>query len=235
MMLARTGEDQAGQSLADVDMMRRCIGLSAAAAKRGEFPFAAIVCQGGKVVVEATNEVAASGDVTRHAEIVAISRAQEKLGRKDLSGCTIYSTVEPCVMCSFPMRETSISRVVFALRSPMMGGFSKWNVLRDEELSGVMPEAFGAPPEIVAGLLGREAAKVWRNWNPLIWSVIRRRGCFGPEPAADSCQRLPAQPAKGGIMLRLLRISRNGGGSASTRRGLPGLAGRLSSILRDAL
>ena len=53
-------------------------------------------------------------------------------------------------MCSFPIREARISRVVFAIKSPIMGGFSRWNVLRDAELSNTMPEAFAEPPEVVA-------------------------------------------------------------------------------------
>jgi tRNA(adenine34) deaminase len=84
-------------------------------------------------------------------------------------------------MCSFPIRESRIGRVVFAISSPLMGGFSKWGILGDKEISTVMPEAFAKPPEVVVGVMRREAEKVWRNWNPLIWGVIRYRGCFGTE------------------------------------------------------
>ena len=127
---------------------------------------------------EATNRVVQDGDVTQHAEILAISEAQRVLGRSDLSDCTIYSSVEPCPMCAFPIRETRIGRVVYAISSPMMGGFSKWNVLGDNEISNVMPEVFGDVPEVSAGLLYREAAAVWRKWNPMFWLGIRFRGCL---------------------------------------------------------
>jgi len=207
-MLARTDGQPVDQSVIDTVMMRKCIALSAISVKRDEFPFAAIVAKGSDIIVETTNKVVEGGDVTRHAEIVAISEAQRVLGRTDLSGCTLYSNVEPCVMCSFPMRETSISRVVFAMSSPMMGGFSKWNVLRDGDLARAMPEAFGPPPEIVTGLLRSEAEKVWWSWNPLIWTVIKHRGCFGSE-ATDTCERHPALPSRGGLMYRLLRLRGN--------------------------
>ena len=59
-----------------------------------------------------------------------------------------------------------------------MGGFSKWNVLGDDQISKVMPEAFGDIPELVPGLLLDQAEKVWRDWNPIIWQIIRDRGCF---------------------------------------------------------
>ena len=165
-------------------MMRRCVALSAAAVRRQELPFACVICCDGEVVAEAINRVVQDGDVTRHAEILAISEAQRILGRTDLSDCTIYSNVEPCPMCAFPIRETRIGRVVYAISSPMMGGFSKWNVLGDNEISNVMPEVFGERPEVAAGLHYCEAAAVWRKWNPIFWLGIRFRGCLA-DPAND--------------------------------------------------
>jgi tRNA(adenine34) deaminase len=119
-----------------------------------------------------------------------------------LRNCTIYSNVEPCPMCSFPIREARISRVVFAIKSPIMGGFSRWNVLRDGELSNVMPEAFAEPPEVVSGLLAREAEAAWNDWNPLIWKIIKYRGCFaGAEESHGHWQRGARQ---GGFVRSLL-------------------------------
>jgi len=172
--------DQAVNEAVDVRMMRRCIELSRTAGKAGELPFAAVVCRDGDVIAETTNHVSRDGDVTRHAEIMAISQAQRALGKTNLQGCTLYTTIEPCPMCSFPIRETRISRVVYAISSPMMGGASRWNVLGDDHISTRMPEAFGAPPEVVTGVLAKEAASVWRRWNPIVWGVIRLRGVFGP-------------------------------------------------------
>jgi tRNA(adenine34) deaminase len=162
----------------DIAMMRRCIERSRMATLEGEFPFASVIGRGGEIVAEATNRVVRDADVTRHAELLAISAAQRSLGRGRLTGCTIYANVEPCAMCSFPIRESRIDRVVFAIASPLMGGHSKWGILTDREMSTVMPEAFAAPPAVVTGLLRTEAEKVWRNWNPLIWGIIKWRGCF---------------------------------------------------------
>lgn len=171
----------------DLKMMERCIELSKTASANRESPFASLVCRGKVVVSEAMNAVDRNADVTRHAELMAVSEAQRVLGRNDLSDCTIYSNVEPCAMCSFPIRETRISKVVFAIRSPVMGGFSKFCILQDAEMSRRVPEIFGDPPEIVGGVLAREAERVWRNCNPLVWAIIRYRGCLGGEPASDPC------------------------------------------------
>jgi tRNA(adenine34) deaminase len=188
------------QAEIDDAMMRRCIALSAEATRHGEFPFASVVARRADVVAESTNMVARNRDVCQHAELLAISKAQRILGSKDLSGCTLYSNIEPCVMCAFPIRETRISRVVFAVSSPLMGGFSRWNVLRDADLSAVMPEAFGPVPETVAGLLRAEAEKVWWRWNPVIWAVIRHRGCFG----AAHHRHEPMVPVRLGVIRRAI-------------------------------
>lgn len=111
-------------------------------------------------------------------------------------------------MCSFPIRETRISRVVFAISSPMMGGLSKWNVLRDRQLSQAMPEAFGPVPEVICGLLRLEAERVWWQWNPLIWSVIKYRGCFAHDHAALGSEHLAAIPERLGPLRWLFRLRR---------------------------
>ena len=192
------------QSAIDARMMERCIALSAEAAQQHELPYACVICCDGKVVAEAVNRVVEEGDVTRHAEILAISAAQRVLGRSDLSDCTIYSNVEPCAMCAFPIRETRIGRVVYAISSPMMGGLSKWNVLGDNEISNVMPQVFGDAPEVAAGLLYRDAATVWRNWNPVFWLGIRFRGCLAEAPHDGAYRTLQSAAARRGVVARLL-------------------------------
>jgi tRNA(adenine34) deaminase len=100
-------------------------------------------------------------------------------GTKNLSECTIYINVEPCAMCSFCIRETGICRVVYAIPSPIMGGYSKWNILGDLEISNTLPEIFRGPPEIVSSLLEAEAEQVWREWHPVDWAVLRHRHAIG--------------------------------------------------------
>lgn len=170
--------EQRGVDPIDVAMMKRCIELSRTARAHGELPFACLIRQDADVIVEATNRVARDADITRHAELVAVSEAQRVLGRIRLTRCTLYTIVEPCPMCSFPIRESGIGRVVYALGSPLMGGSSKWDVLGDQEVSRIMPEYFRGPPQVVAGVLAEEAERAWHDWNPLIWAIMKRRGCF---------------------------------------------------------
>ena len=86
-------------------MMGHCIGLSKASGKAGEYPYAAVVCRDGMIVAESINRVTYDGDVTRHAEVVAISQSQKTLGTVSLEGCEIYMNAEPCALCLLLLRD----------------------------------------------------------------------------------------------------------------------------------
>jgi tRNA(adenine34) deaminase len=191
----------------DRKMMERCLELSRVAATEGEYPFAAVICRNGEIVVEATNRVVREKDVTRHCDLVAVSEAQKVLGKTTLDDCTIYTIGEPCPLCSYAIRESRIGKVVYGFRSPLMGGVSRWNILTDEDISNAMPEVFAAPPVIVAGLLRDQAEDVWMKWNPVIWGFVRLRGCFGGDPTEARVQ--PSEvPRRRGLWRRLVSLFR---------------------------
>jgi len=166
----------------DRRMMQRAIALSVRSGEEGEYPYGVVVRRGDAVVAESINRVAHEHDVTRHAEVVALAQAQKALDRVSLDECTIYVNAEPCAICSLAIRETRIGRVIYALRSPHMGGVSKWPVLTDADLSDTIPEVFAPPPEIVAGFMAREAEDALMNWNPVMWGPIKARGIFVTGP-----------------------------------------------------
>jgi|SRR5215469_4168064 len=188
----------------DKAMMARCIELSRMAVSKGEYPFGTVIGFRGKIVAEGINSSIRDGDVTRHAEIIALSHAQNTIGREQLRQCTLYSNIEPCAMCAYCIREASIGRVVFALGSPVMGGLSKWNVLRDDGLSDRIPEIFGAVPEVVSGVLLREAQKAWREWSPFAWEMIKLRGLLTAPCVEDG--QIQVQPAHSRSLWHYLHI-----------------------------
>ena len=166
----------------DRAMMTRCISLSVESGAQGEYPYGVVIGRADEVISESINRVAHERDVTRHAEIVAISLAQNVLDTTSLDDCTIYVSAEPCALCCYAIRESRIGRVIFGLHSPHMGGLSKWNVLADEDLSKVMPEVFAPPPKILAGYMAHEVEQALLEWNPLVWGVIKQRGLFIVDP-----------------------------------------------------
>lgn len=169
----------------DMEMMRRCVALAQSAGSRREYPFAAVIGRRGEFICESLNMVRTDQDVTRHAEMVAISSAQRKLRSTSLDECTIYSTIEPCAMCSYAIREARIGRVMFGLRSPVMGGHSRWNILTDAGLSSTLPEVFASPPDVLSGCLHHEVQKVFQKRNPFVWEFMKARKIFVDGPGDD--------------------------------------------------
>jgi tRNA(adenine34) deaminase len=142
----------------DQKLIRRCIELSQKSVDQGDAPFGALIAdRKGKILVESSNN--AHQRISDHAEILVLHAAHQKLGSSDLSEYTLYSNCEPCPMCSFMAREYKIQRVVFSVVSPFVGGYTKWPVLQDQEISQ-FKAFFGEPPEIIGGVLESEAKKV---------------------------------------------------------------------------
>ena len=175
-------------------IMARFIKLSRIAVSEGEHPFGTVIALDGRVVAEAINRNIRDGDVTRHAEVIALSGVQKAISREQLRRCTLYTNVEPCAMCSYCIREAWVGRVVYAIGSPAMGGLSKWNILRDDGISDI-PQIFGAVPEVVSGVLLDQAQQVWRDWNPLAWQIIKLRGLL-TEPSTNGAH-IHVRPAHG--------------------------------------
>jgi tRNA(adenine34) deaminase len=186
--------DEALVGATDKAMMARCIQLSRIAVSKGEYPFGTVIARNGQIMAEAINSTIRSTDVSRHAEIIALSHAQKAGGRERLRDYTLYSNIEPCPMCAYCIREAWVGRVVYALGSPVMGGHSKWNILRDDGLSNRIPEIFGAVPEVVSGVMLREAQQAWRDWSPFAWHMIKLRGLL-TAPCIDD-GRVHVRPAR---------------------------------------
>jgi tRNA(adenine34) deaminase len=195
---------ESSRERADEAMMARCVELSRIAVEKGEHPFGTVIARDGQILSEAINHTVRDGDVTRHAEVIALSQAQKAVGRMELRHYTLYTNIEPCAMCSYCIREAWIGRVVYALSSPVMGGFSKWNILRDDQMSGRMPQVFAAVPEVVSGVLAREAQQAWRDWNPLAWEMINLRGLLVDPSLQDS--HVHSRPAHSRSLWHYLQI-----------------------------
>ena len=85
--------------------MRRCLELAPVAGAGGEPPVAALISRRGTIVAEAAEAVRTKGDITAHAEVEVIRSACAELGTLDLSGLELVTTTEPCLMCSYAIRE----------------------------------------------------------------------------------------------------------------------------------
>jgi tRNA(adenine34) deaminase len=108
----------------DVRWMSHALGLAAHAAESGEVPVGAVVVRDGGIIGEGWNRPIGTHDPSAHAEMVALRAAGQSLGNYRLSGCTLYVTLEPCVMCAGAIVQARIDRVVFGAYDPKAGAVS---------------------------------------------------------------------------------------------------------------
>lgn len=98
----------------DREFMRRAIDLSIENIDTGGGPFGAVIVRDGKLIASGTNRVVPNNDPTAHAEVVAIRNACRELETFDLSGCTVYTSCEPCPMCLSALYWAGVERICYA-------------------------------------------------------------------------------------------------------------------------
>lgn len=105
----------------DEHYMREALKEARYAMEKEEVPIGAVVVADNRIIARAHNLTQTLNDVTAHAEMQAITAAANYLGGKYLKDCTIYVTVEPCVMCAGALRWSQISRVVYGATDDKSG------------------------------------------------------------------------------------------------------------------
>ncbi|WP_207232548.1 nucleoside deaminase [Micromonospora kangleipakensis] len=161
--VAVTGPDQAGPTGPEAELAgtaasdAESAGTAASEADLvADIPVGAVVYgPDGAELAVGRNERELTGDPTAHAEVLALRRAAERLGRWRLEGCTLVVTLEPCTMCAGAIALARISTVVFGAWEPKTGAVgSLWDVLRDRRAIH--------RPEVYGGVLETENAAVLR-------------------------------------------------------------------------
>jgi len=109
------------QSKKDLYYMQRALAEAEAAYKEGEIPIGAVVVCRDRIIARAHNLTETLNDVTAHAEMQAITMAANELGGKYLQDCTLYVTVEPCIMCAGALGWSQIKRIVYGCSDEKRG------------------------------------------------------------------------------------------------------------------
>ena len=115
----------------------------------GEWPFGAVITEGGKVVAKNRRRETATKTILAHAELHALDDACKALGTTDLSDCVIYCTNEPCLMCAAAMFQAKIPRIVIGASRSDIQHLVRNRKFRIEHLA----EDSGYQPEIVRGVM----------------------------------------------------------------------------------
>ena len=137
----------------DAFYMKEALREAEKALEEDEIPIGAVIVSAGEIIGRGHNQTERLGDVTAHAEMLAITSAQNALGSKVLPDCDLYVTVEPCVMCAGAIRWSRFRKIVWGCDEPKVG-FTR---ISD---SGILhPKT-----EVVRGILADEAATLLRDF-----------------------------------------------------------------------
>ncbi len=122
----------------------------------GDIPVAAAVAINGEIVAEGVNCKEREHNPLLHAEMVAIERASKKLGRSNLHDCSLFVTLEPCIMCSGAILQSRIKRVVFGAFDIGKGGMGS---IIDLSMRG-----YPTKPDVIGGVLEEECGALLTNF-----------------------------------------------------------------------
>ena len=136
----------------DEYFMRQALQEAQLAYEEDEVPVGCVITCRDKVIARTHNLTETLHDVTAHAEIQAITAAAEALGGKYLDTCTLYVTVEPCIMCAGAIGWSQMGRVVYGARDEKRG------------FENFAPKAFHPKTEVVSGVLENECAELMKNF-----------------------------------------------------------------------
>ncbi len=124
--------------------MKQALKEAEIAFEKGEVPVGAVVVCENKIIARAHNQTELLNDVTAHAEILAITTASNAMGGKYLRDCSIYITLEPCLMCAGALAWSQISKVYFAADDELKGfsNFTNRNIFQPKTLitKGILRE-----------------------------------------------------------------------------------------------
>ena len=136
----------------DEKYMRLALAEAQEAARRDEVPIGAVIVCQDRVIARGHNLTETLTDVTAHAEMQAITSAASFLGGKYLTDCTLYVTVEPCLMCAGALGWSQISRVVFGASDDKRGYHT------------FCEKPFHKKTQVVGGVLADECAKLMTDF-----------------------------------------------------------------------
>jgi len=137
--------------------MNEALMLAQRAADEGEVPIGAIVVRGERIIGRGFNQNIGHHDPSAHAEIMAMREAGSKQENHRLPGCTLYVTLEPCMMCAGAMIHARLDRIVFAANDPKTGAAGgKFDLLSDP--------AHNHAPLVDGGCLADECSALLRDF-----------------------------------------------------------------------
>ena len=135
-----------------IEFMKKALNEASIAYNEDEIPVGAIIVCQGKIIARAHNQTERLNDVTAHAEILAITAACNRLGGKYLTDCTLYVTMEPCVMCAGALAWAQIGAIVYGASDPKRG------------YARVTPSIIHPKTQVISGVMADECSLIVKNF-----------------------------------------------------------------------
>ena len=120
----------------------------------GEVPIGAVIVKNDSIIGRGYNRIEQLNDATAHAEIIAITAAASSLATWRLDGCTLYVTLEPCIMCMGALLQSRMGGIVFAAAD------SRFGAVKTRSYREQLEAAYGFFPAITQGLMARECGEL---------------------------------------------------------------------------
>ncbi len=174
----------------DIALMREALALAQQAQQAGEVPVGAVVVRDGEVIGRGHNAPIGHCDPTAHAEVMALRDAATRLGNYRLEGCTLYVTLEPCVMCTGAVLHARLARVVYGAADPRAGAAG--SALDVYALPSLNPHT-----EVSGGVLAQECGQLLKDFfrpRRINADPLREDGLRTPDSAFDSLPDYPWSP-----------------------------------------
>ncbi|TRX62739.1 nucleoside deaminase [Fulvivirga sp. M361] len=138
--------------------MQYCLELAKKALNNRDPPLGSILVYQNNIIGEGIESGKSTGDITNHAEILSVRDAISKGNREELKNATMYSTHEPCIMCSYLIRHHKIPVLVFGISVDHIGGStSEFDLLGNENIP-----KWGSKPHIIGGILSEACQELNR-------------------------------------------------------------------------
>lgn len=150
------------------DFMKEAIAIAIENVKKGGGPFGAIVVKDGRIISKGSNEVTRTNDPTAHAEVIAIRKACRELNDFNLSGCTIFSSCEPCPMCLAAIYWARIDKVYFGAARQDAASYG-FDDLRIAEEMGIEMHKRSLPMVQLLPVESLKAFTEWQNFEARRW------------------------------------------------------------------
>lgn len=146
--------------------MKKALEQAKRAEKLGEVPVGAVIVKDGAIIARGYNKRETAQSATAHAEHIAIERACKKLGSWRLTGCTLYVTLEPCIMCTGAVINARLDRVVIGTYDKKAGGMGG--------MADLLTYPVNHKPEVTVGVMQDRCSAILKDF----FKALRRGPAF---------------------------------------------------------